>query len=474
MQLMYETLLQIKGRTGKMHAVQQTPRMHPEPVVVGDTQADLSGVSIYGTVLHDGGRYRMWYQALPADYVSGDSFDIAYAESDDGVHWRKPKMTQTLVESQPSHLLDLHLHCPSVFIDPEAEPSKRYWLSGWRKGKETWHGPESGYFLASSPDGLHWTLDEGSQIGGADVITSVYHPGWRCGVTALKHKVYFRGLSRREIWTATVRGGRWSEPAHALMSDDFDDLCGVVRGAHMADYYGMGLMPVGQGMVGFLWRYCYRLGHFSKAPGRPPETVAFGDIDVALAYQTGPNDRWLQPSGRQDFLRHQDVPWGASIVHTASTPIEVGDEHRIYFSSRPPHGWQQGLSQADQDAAWRHYRSTGGMSKIGFVSWPKWRLFGWKSESEGQLALNLGKITKPTRLRLNYECEPCGRVEAEVSQAPGRTFEEGVPLTGSQLSGKVQWRDGGELPVSPNDCIVNIRLVRATLWAFEKEAVART
>lgn len=467
MELMYETRLEVTARRGKIHAVQNTPRLHPEPVVVGDTPADAGGASIYGTVLKDGGRLRMWYTPKPANYIGGDIFNIAYAESDDGIHWHKPPMNQVTSEGQATNLVNLQLHCPSVFIDPDAEPNQRYRASGWRRGKDSFKGPDSGYYLASSPDGLHWELDETSQLDGSDVITSVYHPHWRCAWAAHKHMIHYRDMRRRAIWMAFVKNGEWSEPASALIPDDFDDVCAVARGAHMGDYYGMGMQPAGRGMVGFLWNHRFRTAQFQKRGKAAAGLGTYGHLDVTLAYRTGLYDRWLQPGGRQDFIRHQDVPWGAGRVATSSTPVEVEDEHRLYFGGgRTTHDWQHGFTdEADLEAARDHHHRDGGISQIGFAAWPKWRLFGLHADPEGELELKLDFRDSPTRLHLNYACEPGGRIEIELlDHARGETGHTAV-LTGDRLDEVVAWNGGAALPA--NARAARIRLFRATLWAFD-------
>lgn len=468
MELLFETRLEIARRAGKLHAVQNRPALHPEPVLKGDTVADRRGVSLYGTVMRDGGTYRMWYQTKGESYVKGNTFDVAYAESEDGIEWKKPGLTQSNTPSAPSNLLDVQLHSPSVYHDPGAPEDARYVMTGWRRGREEFHGPDSGYHRATSADGLHWTLDVSSRIHGSDVITSVYHPGWQRAVTALKRMVFFRSVRRRAIWTVASRSNQWEgTPQQALMPDDFDDLSAVQHGAHVGDYYGMGMFPAGNGMVSFLWRYWSRLGHFSKAHGKPAGLHSFGDIDLGLAYQAGPGEVWMQPSGRPDFLRHQDLPWDASIITTASTPVEVGDCHRLYFSTSPAHGWQQGLSETDLAKAFAGYESLGGLSRIGFMEWKQHRLFGLHSDSEGFLDLNLGPDAAGKVLVLNYQCEPGGYIQAEIEGHPEHSRDQCVPLEGEALAKPVVWLGNKTLPDgSPRSTVVRIRMVRATLWAY--------
>jgi len=88
MELLFESRTNLDV-DGQLHFFQQCPEIHPEFVVKPDTFADGLGVTIYGSVLRDGGRYRMWYHAIPADWdMHRDMSSIAYAESDDGIVWR--------------------------------------------------------------------------------------------------------------------------------------------------------------------------------------------------------------------------------------------------------------------------------------------------------------------------------------------------------------------------------------------------
>ncbi len=97
--------------------------LHPEPVVRPDTFADGAGVTIYGSVLHDSGKLRMWYHAIPQDWdYQTDMSSIAYAESDDGIHWTKPPLGILAHGPGPNHLTNLGLHSATVFIDPDSPP----------------------------------------------------------------------------------------------------------------------------------------------------------------------------------------------------------------------------------------------------------------------------------------------------------------------------------------------------------------
>ncbi|MBL8212300.1 MAG: hypothetical protein JNK87_16415 [Bryobacterales bacterium] len=86
---------------------------------------DGYGVLLYGTVLHEVGKFRMWYIAEPRPdaTVPGDAErlrhyrPIAYAESRDGVHWERPELG--LVEFRGNKKNNL------VRVEPESEPLSR-------------------------------------------------------------------------------------------------------------------------------------------------------------------------------------------------------------------------------------------------------------------------------------------------------------------------------------------------------------
>ena len=99
----------------------------------------------------------MWYQAWPRDWDGQDAALVGYAESEDGVTWRKPKLGLIDYLGAPSNLCDLGFHSPSVFIDPEAPASHRYRATGCSSTRHLGANPgvtAPGYYTAHSTDGL--------------------------------------------------------------------------------------------------------------------------------------------------------------------------------------------------------------------------------------------------------------------------------------------------------------------------------
>ncbi|HEY3132318.1 MAG TPA: hypothetical protein VGL91_22880 [Acidobacteriota bacterium] len=137
---------------------------------------DDARTQFHGTVLRVGGKFRMWYVAWDEESIQamdrGELFlpRLAYAESDDGIHWTKPSLG--LVEyhgSKANNLVEIEsgVLWPSIIFEPEEpDPAKRYKMMFKAEGREGILARYSEVKLimsalcAFSADGLHWRLSQ--------------------------------------------------------------------------------------------------------------------------------------------------------------------------------------------------------------------------------------------------------------------------------------------------------------------------
>jgi len=125
-----------------------------KPILVRD-QPWETACWFYGTALHDGEKFQMWYRA------SFEPFALGYAESRDGLRWIKPKLG--LVEfggTRENNIIDVELglaYSFSCFIDPhETDPAHKY--------KCCWGHPRKiRACLGHSADGIRWTPYNGGE-----------------------------------------------------------------------------------------------------------------------------------------------------------------------------------------------------------------------------------------------------------------------------------------------------------------------
>ena len=125
---------------------------HPRPVLLPDRRwDDPSAFGGYLTVLRDepADKFQMWYMA-------GEKNGVGYAESQDGIHWTRPRVSS---DGKSNIIFDARGHM-SVSIDPhETDPRHRY--------KAAYYGPGVMAALAHSADGIHWSsYNKGQPVTG--------------------------------------------------------------------------------------------------------------------------------------------------------------------------------------------------------------------------------------------------------------------------------------------------------------------
>ncbi len=158
------------------------PDKHPgNPIVARGREGEIDeNRAIFPSVIFDNGLWRMWYAAIPSKANWYKSL-LGYAESDDGITWRKPELALSEFNgSKENNLVNAvrGLSTISVMYDKEAPPERRYVLAGadmswW----DDWylHSPSTTR-IDVSPDGLQWTplKDEPGIIPQANLTSTIY------------------------------------------------------------------------------------------------------------------------------------------------------------------------------------------------------------------------------------------------------------------------------------------------------------
>ena len=138
-------------------------KKHPANPVLRQGQAgswDSRRADVYGEVLYDQGKFRMWYSGAGYGEVAKPQAPfprrnyIGYAESQDGVHWVKPKLNQFEHRgSKANNILNLDYGGESTYMplvvkdELEAAPERRYKMVVEQRRGNTLH---------FSADGLRW------------------------------------------------------------------------------------------------------------------------------------------------------------------------------------------------------------------------------------------------------------------------------------------------------------------------------
>lgn len=457
--------------------VQHPPEILSEPVVVGDTFVDGFGCSIYGSVLHDGDRFRMWYQAWPRDFDGTDSLAVAYAESDDGLTWRKPSLG--LMErdgTSDNHLTNLPFHAPSVFVDPHAPSAdQRYRAFGYTVPERAvgydLTSSDKGYYSAWSADGLRWTVEDAPLWPHADVITAAWDSGRDTARIAYKHNGLTLGQLRRRFYTCQWRNRVSTPPALSFVPDELDDLAARAHGAVTADVYGLSWIFSAGPTVAVAWMFRHHapLGH---SPDRLWHYGNHGPVDLQLRYQLEPGGRWLAQPGRPDWVTASDMPaWASGGLYAASHAIDVGDETWLYFTgTQEQHGWSG--AGVDGTRQRQDLMDSGGFTRIGRMKWPRQRLLGITADRPEWIDLLATPTPSARGLCLNLTTRPGGRVRVALlgddrKPLQGFDFEDCDALPEDAVEAAVSWQ-GVRLPSAWNGApvLARVEIDRASLWAF--------
>ena len=118
-----------------------------------------------GTVRIEQGKFRMWYTATDSRLPGTANrpgpgwqsvMHVCYAESNDGIHWRRPQLGRVNFRgSKRNNIVPELLRIPTVFYDDrESDPDRRY--KSWEIASASKSSrPQSGDLMTSA-DGIHW------------------------------------------------------------------------------------------------------------------------------------------------------------------------------------------------------------------------------------------------------------------------------------------------------------------------------
>ena len=414
--------------------------------------AAITGPYVYGTVLWDDGKLRMWYQVL----TRGNH--VGYAESHDGIHWTKPELgivefggskANNLVVSayQPEATAGGHCHNPSVILRPgETDPQRRYALYGF--DNQFGHAR-----VAFSPDGLHWHFLAESEkrplFSSSDVVNFFYDP-YQARYGATWKTRNRRGRAVGVAWSAD--GLAWTKPfdGPVFVADDLDP--------DATQIYGMPVFPYQGLYIGQPWIYSaryFRFGEYSVEKLHEAQEDSPRTMDVQLAWSWDLVN-WTRPPTRTAFIpRGGQGTWDSGMIVTARAPVIVGD--RLYFY----YGGCDGIH--DQPRV----RAAIGLATLRLDGFCSFRA----GEDEGWLITRREPFHEPA-VTINAQVAAGGYVTAEILDRhgniiPGFSRQECEPFTGDSVRHVLKWKSGAFSPRETRaDYKIRFWLKSADLYSY--------
>jgi len=422
----------------------------------------------YGSVMEEGGRYRMWYLSGPG---------VSYAESPDGVQWTKPRLGRFAVDGQDTNIvvrrgggdrapsLTHFYELFGVFRDTqEQDPARRYKM-GYLSIERGYSGPREDPFhrgqrrglgVAGSPDGIHWTAIE--PWATEAICDGASH--WMYDAAQGKYVLYGRtkhispGLEQawgEDDWVEKHFWGRsvartesadflhwdYSDPATApvVMTADAQDPPGT-------EIYGMSVFPYESVYIGLVQRLHSR-----------PEDI-FLDIQLAVSHDS---IHFTRVAGRTPFIPCGKLgSWDRFNNSVANNPpIADGDTLRFYYSGRTyRHSPYQGPDKGESGGA------------IGFATVKRDRFVSLGASFDGGVLVTKLLTVGGTQLHVNADCD-FGSIVIEVLELDGPVVARSKPLQADALDLMAEWElgtlDGLDGPVQLRITLRNALLF--ALWA---------
>lgn len=430
-----------------------------ETVVVHDQPWEGTGCG-YHSIFSDGDLYRMYYKAWHLE-VTPDKLTIrpqlfcCYAESDDGVRWRKPKLglhefngssqnNIVMVSTDIGQATSDPGHC-AVFKDqnPDAAPDARYKAIIRSKAPH-------GLLAFKSSDGLHWTpmsdrpvithgAFDSQNLAFWDATRQEYRAYWRYFTKGVTDGDQWKPSGVRAIRTATSKDFlNWADEMDLSYLDSPTEqlYTNQIKPYHRAPHL----------LIGFPTRYVDRGWSESMRALPEPELrqwrarsqQRYGTAlteGLLMSSRDGVkfhrwNEAFLRPGIERQGAWHygqQYIAW--HVVETASSLPGAPNELSLYASEGYWHGMGSKL---------RRYT----LRLDGFTSLSA----GWK----GGRMLTRPLVFAGERLRINFATSAAGSLRIEIQDEAGKPIE-GLALTdcpemfGDSVARDVHWNSGAEL-----------------------------
>jgi len=497
-------------------------RVTGEKLVINDRPWEGSGIlDMRQFVMKDGSLFRMYYSSLPHHFVSDDPDDprknlwkrpysriLCYAESDDGVRWRKPELGLCEWEgSRANNIIipnddfdymfsEVEGACP--FIDPTtSNPEERYKtflkISPVDEGGTEEEGPiprrataslPKGQYAIGSPDGIHWKLMSTERVNAGPSTDTQYSVFWdeRAGKYVQYSRVkrpdpaqdaYYRSIYPEydpEMGRSRVlRVGRaesddflnWGEEQQVLGPDEKDNAnCpeGLVRldfyGGNVSSYREATGAYIGLPNAYYHWKFDVTRRWWTGKYLQLPSTM---DVQLVTS-RDGIN--WNRSPQRRPFiaLGPEGSFWSRQI-YPGSDAIRVGDELWFYFA---------GLDVCHKEQSLRESKGARGRAVL--------RLDGFIS---ADAAYTGGELTTKSlvfsgeRLQLNVDTGAGGTAKVEIQEPSGRpisgfTESDADEINGNYIRVFASWNGSTDTsPIAGRPVRLRFLMRDAKLYSFQ-------
>lgn len=472
-------------------------RLHqptPQNVALVTDEAWEGNATNYVTVFRDGDTYRMYYRGSHYSYLGGkdrpNTRDLyCYAESADGIHWKKPELGLfPWNDSRKNNIVwdgvGAHAFVPFRDTNPKCAADAKYKALGVG-------GPKPGLYAFQSADAIHWSLMQPEPIITKGAFDSQNLAFW--DTERGEYREYHRDFrDGRDIRTGTSPDFlHWTEPEYLSYSANVDpgrrdgqvaDLKDPVGEKYpfgrVSELYTNQIAPyyrAPQLLLGFPTRYIDRgwtesakaLPRYDyrqlRAKGSPREGTAVTDGMFITSRDRQRFSVWPESFLRPGLRMHDSWFYGDTyqnwgLVETKSAIDDAPPELSLYVTERT-------------------LQETGGVLRRYSL-----RIDGFVSLHAPLAGGEL--LTKPitfsgNKLSLNVSTSAAGSVRVEIQNAdgkplPGFALADCQAVYGDDLERTVVWARNPDLGALAGKTVrLRFEVKDADVYSFRFQAIAR-
>jgi hypothetical protein len=397
----------------------QQPRKHTEnPLFIADRPWENGNMQLYGSVIKPpDGPFQLWYSVIHRPW----NMYLAYAESDDGIVWRKPELSVFEYEGQKTNIIfTANPHGPAIIYDPD-DPRP-----GWRYKMVAGADPSGCITAYYSPDGISWRPARGAHRRLAPAGWPVIGTNPDCPMGLLRapdgrYVIYHRlhGFGRRVFRSESWDFVYWTGEPRLVLEPDAGD-------PPQTQFYGLGSTAYGPFEIGTLWIF-----HTDEEDLLPGKSHGYQEAELAYARS---GYAWHRAAQGTPFIPHGGPgEWDRGNLQCASAPVFLPDEIRYYYAG----------TDMRHQKRWELEPQTAG---LGLATLKPDRFIALCA---GRDPAELITVSFPLagELFVNAATRPAGWIRVELLRGDkepiaGYAGSACVPVSGDSISHHVRWESG--------------------------------
>jgi hypothetical protein len=405
------------------------------PLMVRAHPWEGTGPHMGGSVLRDPdtGRFRMWYSVFNRHAYENKlpfSYNVCYAESDDGLAWRRPMLGVFDYQGSTSNNCIRLGTDKTQNIDVCLNPTP-----GVHPGRFlAIHNQRGGVFVSTSDDGVTFRrlVEQPAISYHSDTHNNfVFDESSGRWLLFCRPRAYAGDHKRRVSLQTSPDLRQWTHERTILVPTETE----------AQEYYGMAVFRRGDLFFGVVQIY----------------DRTTGLLHAELAWSGGGENWDLLPKHPPLFAVGEKGAWDAGMVLLAESPVVAGDELWFYYGGFPlPHDTKEenvgaiGLATAERD-----------------------RLIGVRPRAK-EAGTMLTRPFVPGRNRLTVNVRVRGRLTAELrtdnnKPVSGYTLTDCEGVTESGFAREMRWKGGGVGDSREAEVRILFRLEDADLFTFSLE-----